>query len=538
MPDPILAEGLQADRIQPERAVPGRRWYHSLYWRIALGFILCVAGLLVAQGTLFVWLLGRATANESSRSPAHFATVVASNLADALESDPSTDLGKALKDEFGRSPHRLLVVMKDGRVFRNRDFPVPEWLIRAARFRLMRASSGDGPPPPGASGSRRGLRRPPLGPIVVDGVTVGMVSAVPGPTPAAMVLAELGPTLAAAGVVLLLLGTATMAFFVFRPARRRLRELEQAAQALGAGKAGARAPEGGGDEVSALARSFNQMAADLEARVGELQEADRARRQLLADVSHELMTPLTAMRGYLETLALPAAVPDDATRERYVGIVTEETLRLESIIGDLLDLARLEGGGGELQRGRVAVESLFSRAAARHAQALADKSLHLETRIGPGADAVDGDARRLEQAVQNLVANAVRHTPSGGRISVTAAARGNHEVVLQVEDTGPGIAPEHLPHVFDRFYPRLRPLLSRRRGPRSGLRRQRTRPLDRPRDRPAPRRHGQRVARASRRRTVRAVAADMAVADRPRSQRLRRARATADPEQAAEWRRR
>jgi signal transduction histidine kinase len=458
MPDQIQAEGVPLERVHPDRGAPGRRWYHSLYWRIALGFILCVAGLLVAQGTLFVWLLGRATANDSSRSPAHFATVVASNLADALENDPSTDLDKALKDEFGRSPHRLLVVMRDGRVFRNRDFPVPEWLIRAATLRLMRAASGDGPPPPGVAGTRRGLRRPPLGPIVVNGVMVGMVSALPGPTPGAMVLAELGPTLAGAGVVLLLLGTATMAFFVFRPARRRLHALEQAAQALGAGKAGARAPEGGGDEVSALARSFNHMAADLEARVRELQEADRARRQLLADVSHELMTPLTAMRGYLETLALPAAVPDAATRERYVGIVTEETLRLESIIGDLLDLARLEGGGGELQRGIVPVESLFSRAAARHAQALADKSLHLDTRIAPGADAVDGDARRLEQAVQNLVANAVRHTPPGGRVTLSAAAAVRSDgaspraVDLSVEDTGPGIPPAHLPHVFDRFY--------------------------------------------------------------------------------------
>jgi signal transduction histidine kinase len=200
------------------------------------------------------------------------------------------------------------------------------------------------------------------------------------------------------------------------------------------------------------------MAADLEARVRELQEADRARRQLLADVSHELMTPLTAMRGYLETLALPEAVPDAATRERYVGIVTEETLRLESIIGDLLDLARLEDGGGELQRGRVAVESLFSRAAARHAQALADKSLQLETRIAPGADAVDGDARRLEQAVQNLVANAVRHTPPGGRVTLAAEPSTSADgfapraVALSVEDTGPGIPPAHLPHVFERFY--------------------------------------------------------------------------------------
>ena len=111
-------------------------------------------------------------------------------------------------------------------------------------------------------------------------------------------------------------GTAVMAIVVFRPVHRRLRGLEEAAAAVGAGETAVRAPEGGGDEVASLAQRFNRMAADLDARVRDLQDADRSRRQLLADVSHELMTPLTAMRGYLETLALPAAVKDEATRAR------------------------------------------------------------------------------------------------------------------------------------------------------------------------------------------------------------------------------
>jgi signal transduction histidine kinase len=232
---------------------------------------------------------------------------------------------------------------------------------------------------------------------------------------------------------------------------RRLRDLEAAAAAVGAGETAVRAPEGGGDEVASLARRFNRMAADLDARVRDLREADRSRRQLLADVSHELMTPLTAMRGYLETLALPAAVKDDATRARYLGIVTEETLRLEAIIGDLLDLARLEGGGGTLEREPVPVARLFERAAARHEVALEDAGVTLEQSIAPGVPPIAGDARRLEQALQNLVANAVRHTPRGGRVTLRAEPAGAG-VRLVVEDTGSGIPAEHLPHVFDRFY--------------------------------------------------------------------------------------
>src|SRR5262249_36216762 len=102
--------------------MPERVWYQSLYWRIAIGFILGGTALRVTQAALFVGLAGQANATENSRSPAHFAIAVAANLGDALESDPQADIGKMLHDEFARSPYRLMVVMRDGRVFKNRNF--------------------------------------------------------------------------------------------------------------------------------------------------------------------------------------------------------------------------------------------------------------------------------------------------------------------------------------------------------------------------------------------------------------------------------
>jgi signal transduction histidine kinase len=260
-----------------------------------------------------------------------------------------------------------------------------------------------------------------------------------------------GPALLGAGALLLVVGTLGVLFFILTPTRRRLRSLEDAAAALGAGDTAARAPEGGGDEIAALSSAFNRMAAELEARLGELQRADRVRRRLLADVSHELMTPLTAMRGYLETLGMPAVVRDEATRERYLRIVTEETLRLEAIVGDLLDLARLEGGGVEIEPTEVPIAWLFDRVTERHGVTTGQRRIALETTIAPGAEHVRADGRRLEQALQNLVANAVRHTPDGGRVTVSAA-RAAGGLRLRVDDTGPGIAPEDLPLVFDRFY--------------------------------------------------------------------------------------
>ena len=413
--------------------------------------------MLVLQAALFLWL---ASTNDTiGMRPARVATVAAAELSSALEADAGLDVDAWLAREFGRGPHGVFVVRGD-RVHRSGPFdgaavPRPDGAVPAARpGRDRRDGRAPGPPPDGRPpGEGRGPRprRPPFQPVVVDGRTVAIVGVLPAPPGRDPVLAEFGPTLIAAGLALLIAGTAVMAILVFRPVHRRLRGLEQAAAAVGAGETAVRAPENGGDEVASLARRFNRMAADLDARVQELHEADRSRRQLLADVSHELMTPLTAMRGYLETLALPAAVKDDATRARYLGIVTEETLRLEAIIGDLLDLARLDGGGGSFEREAVPLARLFERAFARHQGALDERGVVLERHIGAGAEAVLGDERRLEQVVQNLVANAVRHTPRGGRIALRATPAGA-EVVLIVEDSGPGIPAEHLPHVFDRFY--------------------------------------------------------------------------------------
>jgi signal transduction histidine kinase len=192
------------------------------------------------------------------------------------------------------------------------------------------------------------------------------------------------------------------------------------------------------------------MADELTSRARALESSDRARRQLLADVSHELMTPLTAMRGYIETLAMAELQLDPSTRQRYMSIVTEETHRLEQIIGDLLDLARLEGGM-TLRREHVDVEAIVDRVAARHEREIHGRGIRLVMDVNPAAGIVPGDPDRLEQALQNLAANALRHTPDGGEIRLTAEWH-DGGVRITVRDSGPGIAAEHLPLIFDRFY--------------------------------------------------------------------------------------
>ena len=440
------------------------RWYRSLYWRIGLGLFAFLALMLAAQGALYLWSTDRIAGSMPARDPRRLAVLVASDVGTALADDPGLDLQRYVTAEFGNVFQTFLVVMDDGRIVANREDAPGD--IEALRFDLARrpfvrarglgARRGIGPAPNAEDGvlPRRGLGPPPgrravFAPVLSAGVAVGLVAVLQGGPPFERVARELGPTAGMVGGGVLLVGMALVAMIVFGPVRQRLRQVQDATERLGAGDLTVRVPDIGGDEVAAVARSFNRMADDLMERAHALEVSDKARRQLLADVSHELMTPITAMRGYIETLAMLELDPE--TRQRYVAIVTDETYRLEHIVGDLLDLARLEGGGLTMRRVTVDLAALFDRVAERHGREIQARRVTMVRHVGPRAEVVIGDPDRLEQALQNLAANALRHTPDGGELHLQAD-RVNAGVRILVRDSGPGIAPEHLPLIFDRFY--------------------------------------------------------------------------------------
>jgi signal transduction histidine kinase len=467
-------------------------WYKSLYWRIAFGFVATLAVVLLAQGAVYLWLTDRIVLT-SSRTPEQLVASVAADLGTAMAKDPSLQLDSYLRDNFRHIYRPFAVVMKDGRAASNRPNGLPGNYLRAIRGRVRQGgvppfgprpfdgwrgddSRRDGPRgdrgpddgPPGGRPDRgpgdRGAGEPGGGgppggsasaPIIVASAEIGYVVVPIAPPPPYVAIRELGPTLTLVGLALLAIGAASAALLIFGPAHRRLRTLEQAARALGEGKTDVRATEAGGDEVSSLAHTFNRMADDLSTRASALAASDRARRQLLADVSHELMTPLAAIRGYTETLAMPELPLDPPTRQQYLGIIGDETQKLESLIGDLLDLARLEGGGGTLMIEEVPVRELFGRIADRHGPTLRARNITLERNVRPPDLTVEADAYKLEQALQNLAANAIRHTPDGGNLSLSAEIVDTDQgfaASFTVKDSGPGILPEHLPHIFERFY--------------------------------------------------------------------------------------
>lgn len=428
------------------------RWYRSLYWRIALGLVAFLVLTLASQAALFVWLVNETAGSMPARSPRRLAGLVASDLTVALTTTPALDLQAYVREQYGHVFQPILVVTRTGAVISNHE-DVPGELQAAVAVETTRLAA------PRAGGERRG---PPLSgappverpwesaPVFLNEDVVARV-AVLARFPRERFWRELGPVMLSAALTALALGTTLVAITVFGPARRRLRAVQDAAERLGIGDTTARAPESGGDEVTAVAQSFNRMADELERRAAALDAADRTRRQLLADVSHELMTPLTAMRGYVETLSMHDLALDPATRAKYLGIIEDETHRLERIVGDLLDVAKLETGGITLRHDQVTVQTLFDRVRARHEREAAARNITLAAVIGPGGDTLKGDPDRLEQALQNLVANALRYTPDAGTITLSSQREGD-EIVLSVRDNGEGIPAAHLPHIFDRFY--------------------------------------------------------------------------------------
>ncbi|NPV09961.1 MAG: HAMP domain-containing protein [Anaerolineae bacterium] len=225
--------------------------------------------------------------------------------------------------------------------------------------------------------------------------------------------------------------------------RRILRPVEaltQAARAVGEGDLSRRVAVTSDDEIGELARAFNSMAESL-ARL------EQARRNLVTDVAHELRTPLSNLRAYLEGMCDGVIEPSP---EAIVSI-HEEALLLSKLVDDLQELSLAEAGAMKLYRRPLALPETVSKALAAFREQAATKGISLATDLPPNLPLVNADPDRVGQVLRNLLSNAVAHTPGGGHVSLIARVSGT-EVQVTVQDDGVGIPEEHLPHIFDRFY--------------------------------------------------------------------------------------
>lgn len=229
-----------------------------------------------------------------------------------------------------------------------------------------------------------------------------------------------------------------------------LRGLTVAAGRMSSGDLSTRAPVVGGAEIELLGRQFNEMAARLEANFAALAAERDALRHFIADASHELRTPITALQNFNELLQ-GAAADDPAARAEFLTESQTQLGRLEWITGHLLDLSRTQAGLVELERAVCDAGDLLETASSGFRPRAQEEGIDLVLAAPQPPFALNCDRARLEVALSNLIDNALKFTPRGGRVAVGAEQVGN-SARFWVQDTGGGVAPEDQPHVFDRFY--------------------------------------------------------------------------------------
>lgn len=211
------------------------------------------------------------------------------------------------------------------------------------------------------------------------------------------------------------------------------------------------APEFPRDEIDALGRTFNIMAEKIDAQLEELKTNDSKRRELIANVSHDLRTPLTSLQGYLETLMLKQNTLSEEEKQKYLQIVTDHSQRLGQLVTELFELAKLDSVETLLHIEPFSIGELVQDVVQKYQLTAQQKGIKLTANFGEGLPSAYGDIGLIQRVLENLIDNAIRYTSTNGSITI-ALANNKDNIAVKIIDTGCGIDREELPHIFDRFY--------------------------------------------------------------------------------------
>ena len=438
--------------------------FRSLYWRLAAVFLLLLALLALVYVYVTAYTAEMYYEDATQRLNAMVAPSIAHKIRPIVNGaiDPAA-VRRLFDDAMVINPSAEVYLLDTAGTLI--AYAAPDSLIRRKSVALAPVLSfirGTAAPPiegddPRSAGGRKVFSAAPL---EEDHVLRGYLYVILGgeefDSVARFLLGSYALRLGLRTIWLTLAGAALIGLVSFRWITRSLRDAITAARRFQGGDHEARMPVTASPEVGALAVAFNEMADTIAAQIQQIRTMDNLRRDLVANVSHDLRTPLVSIHGYIETILMKEEGLNTEDRTRYLRTVLQSTERLKKLVDELFELSRLEASDSSPAPEEFPIAELVQDVVQKH-QILAERrGVTLAADVPRDLPFVFADIALMERVFQNLLDNAIKFTPRGGTVTITLAPAGS-AVNVTVADTGEGIPRDELPHVFERFHRGRRP---------------------------------------------------------------------------------
>jgi len=435
---------------------------NTLYWRLSFGLL----ALLLLLGVIYIVITANSARNYFQETTQRLNAQVAGKM--LMEVQPFTDTGTVNEEALGKIMHSMMavnpslevyLVSPEGEIL---SFVVFDKKVKLKQIDLTPVLAfiedkgekfvlGDDPRQPGKKTIFSAT------PVLAGNKLLGYVYMVLASeqyeTIAGSLINSYGIQLGATAFALTLVFAFVLGMLLIWMLTSNLRIILNTVRSFEKGNIHERIPEQRvKGEMAVLARTFNTMAETIERNISSLTKIDQLRRELIANVSHDLRSPLTVIQGYIETMQLKHDTMSEDDRRRYLTIISETGRRLNKLVTDLFDLSKLESGQVELHKEPFSIQEMISNATTEY-QLLAEKrNIRINVAFEADLPPAFADVAMIQRVIQNLVDNAIKYTPENGSINLQVNRSSAQQLEVNVINSGEGIAEEDCAYIFDRYF--------------------------------------------------------------------------------------